>query len=92
LQFSSTSLSACEPIYIHDDQDLREENSFNGMFTLEIIYVLSYPALDGNETRTPLYKASDEIQYVDLKVVTERFKALLNLEHDMLLMDSLGAI
>ena len=62
------------------------------MFTLEIISVLSYLVLDGYDTRTSLYKALDEIQYVDLKVVTERFKALLNLEHDMLLMDFLTTV
>jgi hypothetical protein len=74
--------------YVHpyDCHDFWKENSFNNMSTLEIISVLSYLALDGNYIRTSFYRASNDTPNANLEVVTDRLKALLNLEHDELLM------
>jgi hypothetical protein len=70
----------------YDYHDLWKENAFNNMSTLEIISVLCYLALNGNDTRNSFYRTSNDTPNASLEVVTDRFKALLCLEHDELLM------
>jgi hypothetical protein len=84
--FFDLSVNWSAYIYPYDCHEFRKGNTFNNMSTLEIISVLSYLALDGNDIRTSFYRASNDTPNANLEVVTDRLKALLNLEHDELLM------